>query len=66
MTFVTGRITAADLAPLEQLRRLRTLTLAANRQAEEGPGGEICLASFPDTLLKLKSLRSLAVSSRGA
>jgi hypothetical protein len=64
VTFMTGRVSAADLAPLEQLRRLRALTLSASRQAEEG--GEHCLAGFPDSLLKLKSLTSLAVCSQGA
>lgn len=63
VTFQTGRVTPADLAPLEQLRRLRALTLAASRQAEEG--GLHCLSGFPDSLLKLKGLTSLAISSLG-
>jgi len=63
VTFHTGRIQPADLAPLEQLKKLRALTLASSRQAEEG--GQACLAGFPDTLLKLKGLTSLAISSQG-
>lgn len=59
-----GRVAAADLAPLEGLRRLRSLTLNANLLAEEG--GEACLAGFPEPLLKLRGLTSLAISSRGA
>ena len=64
MTFMTGPVLAAELAPLEQLPRLRSLTLSASRQSEEA--GEHCLSGFPDSLLRLKGLRSLAVSSLGA
>ncbi|KAL4428433.1 hypothetical protein ABPG75_002522 [Micractinium tetrahymenae] len=63
VTFQTGRVTPADLAPLERLRKLKALTLAASRQAEEG--GLHCLPGFPDTLLKLRGLTSLAVCSLG-
>lgn len=63
VTFQTGRVQPADLAPLEQLRRLRALSLVGSRQAEEG--GVHCLAGFPETLLKLKGLTSLAISSQG-
>jgi hypothetical protein len=61
---MTGKVTAAELAPLERLSKLRSITLSASRQAEEG--GEHCLAGFPEVLLKLKGVTSLAVSSMGA
>lgn len=64
VTFMSGRVSSADLAPLEGLRRLRALTLSASRDAEEG--GEHCLAGFPESLLKLRGLTSLAVTSLGA
>lgn len=40
VTFMAGRINPADLAPLEGLRRLRSLTLSASRHAgRAAPGG---------------------------
>ncbi len=63
VTFQTGRVQPADLAPLEQLRKLKALSLVGSRQAEEG--GVHCLAGFPESLLKLKGLTSLAISSQG-
>ena len=60
---MTGKVPAADLAPLEQLPRLRSLTLSASRSAEEG--GEHCLDAFPDMLTRLKGLTSLALCSQG-
>lgn len=64
VTFMTGRVAAADLAPLEGLRRLRALTLSASSAQEEA--GEYCLQAFPDSLLRLRGLTSLGVSSMGA
>lgn len=64
VTFMTGRLAPADLAPLEGLRRLRTLTLSASRDAEEA--GEACLHAFPDSLLRLRGLTSLGLCSMGA
>ena len=65
VTFHTGRITTADLAPLEGMRRLRSVSLVASRQAED-TSGEYCFTAFPDSLLRLKGLTSLTVSSLGA
>ncbi|PRW44486.1 small GTP-binding isoform B [Chlorella sorokiniana] len=63
ITFMAGKVTPADLAPLSGLRNLSSLTLSASRTHEEA--GENVLGGFPDSLLKLKGLTSLAVSSLG-
>ena len=64
VTFMSGHVPAADLAPLEGLLRLRRLTLSALRHIEED--GTLCLQGFPEPLLKLRGLTSLALSSMGA
>jgi hypothetical protein len=63
VTFITGQVAAAQLAPLEGLPCLRSLTLSACPRAEEG--GQRCLAAFPDTLLRLRGLTALSLSSKG-
>lgn len=63
LTCLTGRVEAGELAPLEQLRQLRSLTIHCSRTHEEAVAP--VFAAFPDTLLKLKGLSELAFSSMG-
>eukprot|EP00887_Chlorella_sp_A99_P004948 scaffold4.g4948.t1 len=63
VTFNSAQLTPADLLPLEQCRRLRSLTIACSAQREEA--GQPCIAAFPESLVRLRGLTSLALASKG-
>lgn len=63
VAFNTAMLSSADLAPLDLLKRLRKLRIACSAEHEEDE--EVCIKPFPESLLKIRGLTSLALASRG-